>query len=414
MDTFAPWFLVSGSLTQSSWEKLRNDLDRAAAAGLSLDPMVYPIWGMLYACLRADSVQSSSSSEALSQAKQALQDLQSTASEASADEALGARPKLGASTHHDRDRVLSSSSSDSDSDDDDEVPAKPSAPPEPSQLPVPTPPAGLFHDAPNGGTGRFYDPPARGATSCPPPDYCPTPPLSKVPLKRHFSNWGPLRPFGIRGGYVPLKDEPDDEKSFFPVIINPPGGGNNYHEAYDPKFLRELRNAAHQYGPTAPYTLSLLESMDQQYHTPADVATLARCILTSAKYLDWKAWYEELATDQAAINAANRHPGWNLDMLMGRGQYAQNQTTFPPEVYSQVFRLFITAWKRIKGEGEASTSLSKITQGPTEPFVEFVARLQDAAAKIFPDSSVADVIVKQMIFEQANKECRTILAAHNM
>ncbi|XP_077008945.1 endogenous retrovirus group K member 5 Gag polyprotein-like [Tamandua tetradactyla] len=186
--------------------------------------------------------------------------------------------------------------------------------------------------------------------------------------------------------------------------------GNNQYEPYDYKVLRELRQAVHQYGPNAPFTLNMVENLSTLNHTPADIYQLARACLPQGRYIDWKAWFEELAEEQAAKNAAGRHGGWNADMLLGKGAHSQNQTGFPQEVYAQIFRCFVGAWKKLTGEGEAQASLSNIHQGPTEPFVDFVAKMQTAAERIFSDPGVAETVVKQMIFEQCNKECKVILA----
>ncbi|KAL1791313.1 endogenous retrovirus group K member 24 Gag poly protein-like, partial [Sigmodon hispidus] len=50
VDHCAPWFLVSDSLTESSWEKLGKDLTRAQKEG-NLPPGIMPIWSMIRECL---------------------------------------------------------------------------------------------------------------------------------------------------------------------------------------------------------------------------------------------------------------------------------------------------------------------------------------------------------------------------
>ncbi|XP_077013027.1 endogenous retrovirus group K member 24 Gag polyprotein-like [Tamandua tetradactyla] len=431
---FAPWFAQTGSLSLPSWIKLGHDMDRARRTGLCLDPILVPVWETVRACLEAEAATGLGPSLVLQQARGALRETQSVLS---ADGSCKGEPPI-------RERPESSDgsdTSDSESDDDqnegvDEPPLidwerPPASPTQPSAPPMSTrrfsasghgdpakkPHRGLPLVAESGCTGPpLHSPEFPGSwvgegqpQLYPPPAYAgPQDSISLSSGKRHFWKWTPsftFRPFGVLGGYQPLKSEPDSE--MYPVIINPQGG--NQHESYDYKVLRELRQAVHQYGPNAPFTLNLVENLATLNHTPADIYQLARACLPPGRYIDWKAWFEELAEEQAAKNAAVRRGAWNADMLLGKGPHSQNQTGFPIEVYGQIFRCFIGAWKKLMSQGEAQASLSNIHQGPTEPFVEFVARIQHTAERIFTDPGIAETVVKQMIFEQCNKDCKVIL-----
>ena len=57
-------------------------------------------------------------------------------------------------------------------------------------------------------------------------------------------------------------------------------------------------------------------------------------------------------------------------------------------------------------------NLTKITQGATEPFSDFVARMVDAAAKIFGDADQAMPFIKQLVYEQCTKECRNAITPY--
>lgn len=56
INDLAPWFLPTGSLTLPSWEKLGRDIQFAEEQGTGVDPMVRPIWEMVRACLRTESM----------------------------------------------------------------------------------------------------------------------------------------------------------------------------------------------------------------------------------------------------------------------------------------------------------------------------------------------------------------------
>ena len=53
-----------------------------------------------------------------------------------------------------------------------------------------------------------------------------------------------------------------------------------------------------------------------------------------------------------------------------------------------------------------SGNLTKIVQGPTEPFTDFVACLVEAGGHVFGNPDAAMPLLKQLIFEQCTKECR--------
>jgi len=69
----------------------------------------------------------------------------------------------------------------------------------------------------------------------------------------------------------------------------------------------------------------------------------------------------------------------------------------------------IRAWKALSRAGEATGQLTKIVQGPQE-FSDFVAKMTEAAERIFGDSEQAAPLVKQLIYEQATQECRAAIA----
>ena len=71
---------------------------------------------------------------------------------------------------------------------------------------------------------------------------------------------------------------------------------------------------------------------------PFDWQKLCKAVLSGGGYLTWKAAYIEHAVEQAAANAAAVLPNaaWNIDMLIGQGNFANNQTGYPIQVYEQI------------------------------------------------------------------------------
>ena len=67
--------------------------------------------------------------------------------------------------------------------------------------------------------------------------------------------------------------------------------------------------------------------------------------------------------------------------------------------YAQISAAAVKAWKALPKKGEASGHLTKITQGAQESFSDFVARMTEAAGRIFGDSEQAAPLVEQLIYE---------------
>lgn len=69
-------------------------------------------------------------------------------------------------------------------------------------------------------------------------------------------------------------------------------------------------------------------------------------------------------------------------------------------MFEQVNQIAIKAWKSLPNKGEVSGNLTKILQGPMEPFSDFVARLVEAAGRIFGDPDAVMPLIKQLVYEQ--------------
>ncbi|XP_054978240.1 igE-binding protein-like [Sorex araneus] len=187
-----------------------------------------------------------------------------------------------------------------------------------------------------------------------------------------------------------------------------------YHEPLDFKIIKSLAESVKTYGANAAFTITQIEGLFRYCMTPNDWQQVARAVLTPGQYLDWRTFLMEFANEQAATNLAQggARAVWDRDMLLGLGRFANQQTGYPPEVYTQVNQIGLKAWKALPNRGEVRGNLTKIVQGPLEPFSEFVARVVEAAGKIFGDSDTAMPLIKQLVFEQCTAECRKAIAPY--
>ena len=141
-----------------------------------------------------------------------------------------------------------------------------------------------------------------------------------------------------------------------------------YHEPLDWKVVQRLKESVSTYGVQAAFTITQVECLQPYCMMPFDWQNLCKTILSGGGYLTWKAAYIEHAVEQAAANAATGLPNaaWNVDMLMGQGNFANNQTGYPIQVYEQINNFALRAWKMLSGTGDLGASLSRVIQGPNE------------------------------------------------
>lgn len=177
--------------------------------------------------------------------------------------------------------------------------------------------------------------------------------------------------------------------------------------------MKQLKEATLNYGAQAPFTLSLMESFVPLNLAPGDWQQLCRAALSGGDYLIWRGEFQERCSQTAQRNVQAGQPQRNVEMLTGSGQYAtaQQQMQYGIAVYAQVEAAAQGAWKALPSK-EGGDHLSRVLQGPSEPFQDFVDRLSQVTERIFGGIGPAMPIIKQMAFENANKYCKEALRPH--
>lgn len=115
---------------------------------------------------------------------------------------------------------------------------------------------------------------------------------------------------------------------------------------------------------------------------PKDWIVLAKACLWGrgggggVDYLMWKFdWYEE--NSQWADKNRNHNIPVTFEILTGFGLYEnlQNQLGYTLQIYQQITACATKAWRHLPSKGEKSQDLTKIRQGPEEPYQDFVSCL---------------------------------------
>lgn len=131
-----------------------------------------------------------------------------------------------------------------------------------------------------------------------------------------------LPPVGFAGAMAEAREKGD--LSFaFPVVYT---GNSDDEDApiWEPlplKTLKELQLAVKTMGPSAPYTIQVVEMVASQWLTPHDWHQTARATLSPGDYILWRTEYEEKSKETVQKAAGRRGAKVSLDMLLGTGNF---------------------------------------------------------------------------------------------
>ena len=85
------------------------------------------------------------------------------------------------------------------------------------------------------------------------------------------------------------------------------------------KTLKELQSAVKTLGPTAPYTLQVLDAVASQWLTPYDWYQTAKATLAPRDFILWRTEYEERARKLVQERSSSRNGAKpTVPMLLGQ------------------------------------------------------------------------------------------------
>lgn len=84
------------------------------------------------------------------------------------------------------------------------------------------------------------------------------------------------------------------------------------------KTLEKIKTAVTNYGPTAPFTMALIENLSERWLTPNDWFFVAQAALSGGDFILWKSDYEETSKQFAERNARKSSSNnWTLKKISG-------------------------------------------------------------------------------------------------
>ena len=79
-----------------------------------------------------------------------------------------------------------------------------------------------------------------------------------------------------------------------------------------------------------------------------------------------------------------------------------------PQMLHFIKEISCRAWAKVDSVN-SDGSFVKITKGHEEEYAQFIGKLKDAIEKSIRDETLQNIILKQLAFENANEECRSVL-----
>ena len=112
----------------------------------------------------------------------------------------------------------------------------------------------------------------------------------------------------------------------FPVveIIDQQNNRIRQYQTLEFKVIKELKIAVAQYSPTAPFTQASLDTVMESNLIPGDWKTLCKDTLSGGDFLLWSSEWREASKRTAALHVQTGNPDWDVNMLLGEGQYEGN------------------------------------------------------------------------------------------
>uniref|UniRef100_A0A7N4P388 Gag protein n=1 Tax=Sarcophilus harrisii TaxID=9305 RepID=A0A7N4P388_SARHA len=209
-------------------------------------------------------------------------------------------------------------------------------------------------------------------------------------------------------------DVAEIQHHIFPVKqqFNFSGQESRRYAPFNVEILKDLKKACTLYGATSAYVKMLLQNLAFEILTPNDWKSIARVCLEPGQNYLWLSEYSELCRIQAQQNSQSAfHAAITYDLLTGVGPYADVtvQINYSIAAYEQIAANAIKAWVSLHNKDDKGEAFTKITQGPNEPFADFVGRLQTAITRTNGENASTDVLIRQLAKENANEVCRRII-----
>jgi hypothetical protein len=102
----------------------------------------------------------------------------------------------------------------------------------------------------------------------------------------------------------------------------------------------------------------------------------------------------------------------SYEMLTGTGAWLSQThqvTNMPSAALLHVPDVALAAWDKINTGTEYQGSYTKIQQGTTEPYSDFIGRLEESIEKQVRGDQTQNFLLRQLAFDNANEGCQSLI-----
>jgi hypothetical protein len=162
--------------------------------------------------------------------------------------------------------------------------------------------------------------------------------------------------------------------------------GNNAYNGLDMNPMRDFKKDCATYGPASPYCREYLAGWSNGARwIPYNIHIVIKMILFSTELLQWNMWLSDEAHEKVrALGQCGNIRVVSYEMLIGTGAWvaqAHQVRNIPPAASPHMHDIALAAWDKISTGTEYQDSYTKVQQGPTEPFSDFIERLEESIKK---------------------------------
>ncbi|XP_071658837.1 uncharacterized protein [Patagioenas fasciata] len=287
----------------------------------------------------------------------------------------------------------------------------------------PLPPPSVTEEVPEGGGGDPWHKPNFPTTWGLPSASVTVRPWDPVHFWKHvkakameIGDWDLLENISVPSTVAePLIVESAGPVAFPVVYHNSAAEKPHKHVPYSWKVIQDLQKASAQYGPNSPAVMQLIRLLSLEAMTPYDIAHLAQIIFQPVQHELFRNIWQQRAEAQAVVNLqypeTDPRSGNGVDVFLGLGQFSnpQHQAQWPPLVLEQAKAIGFEAIIRTVQLAEPKRRDLTIKQGPKEPFLSFVEKLQAAVERQVFDAHLREMLVKQLARDNANEDCQKVI-----
>ncbi|KAF4803531.1 hypothetical protein TURU_015347 [Turdus rufiventris] len=202
----------------------------------------------------------------------------------------------------------------------------------------------------------------------------------------------------------------------FPVFKAVPSLGRpNRHDPTAWCVVQDLQDKVARYGLGSTQVMQIIRVLLNTDLSPYDVRHIAQVLFQPVQFKVFEDNWRHIADKAAAENML--HPqddpryAVGSDVLMGQHGFSSPdlQDTWDPLVLEQCQKIGFAATVKTIEAAAPRPKYVKITQGPREPFLQFVEKIAAALEKQVEDDTPRQLLCKQLARDNANVDCFKII-----